>query len=158
MLLFLIVQILCFSNLQNTNAVEYLEVTHRVIFTISIDSEILGDLEIGLFGKEVPQTVNNFFTLATDGFEGKSYTGSKFHRVIKNSLVQGGDVVYGDGRGSTSIFGTVFPDENFKVNFTMPGIVAMASRGANTNGCQFFIATSAAPWLDHKHVAFGKVP
>lgn len=72
-------------------------------------------------------------------------------------MVQGGDFVSGSGRGSKTIFkAETFPDEGFPYNHEKY-CVAMANSGPNTNGCQFFICTQAAPHLDGKHVVFGKV-
>lgn len=68
-----------------------------------------------------------------------------------------GDIVKGDGRGSTSIYGKYFEDENLALNHTGPGFLGMANRGPNTNGCQFYITTMAAPWLNGHHTLFGKV-
>lgn len=72
-------------------------------------------------------------------------------------MIQGGDIVAGDGSGSISIFGRQFEDENLEINHTDVGFVAMANRGPDTNGCQFYITTMHAPWLDGKHTVFGKV-
>lgn len=69
----------------------------------------------------------------------------------------GGDIVSGDGKGSISIYGTYFADENLEINHTAPGFLAMANKGPNTNGCQFYITTMSTPWLDGKHTIFGKV-
>lgn len=70
----------------------------------------------------------------------------------------GGDIVSHDGRGSISIYGKYFEDENLtSINHTGPGFIGMANRGPNTNGCQFYITTMAAPWLNGKHTIFGKV-
>lgn len=134
------------------------EVTHKVFFDISSDGINAGTVVIGLFGKTVPKTVKNFLAFAGEGVQGHKFEGSKFHRVIKDFMIQGGDVISMDGSGSISISGEkYFPDENFDLKHTAPGILSMANAGKNTNGCQFFITTVATPWLDGHHVVFGKV-
>lgn len=72
-------------------------------------------------------------------------------------MIQGGDVLYGNGYGATSVYGKVFVDEHFGIRHDRPGMLSMANSGPNTNGCQFFITTAPAPHLDGKHVAFGQV-
>lgn len=69
----------------------------------------------------------------------------------------GGDIVSGDGRGSMSIFGKYFEDENLTIDHTGPGLVGMANKGPNKNGCQFYITTMQSPWLNGKYTIFGKV-
>ncbi|KFB41013.1 AGAP009991-PA-like protein [Anopheles sinensis] len=132
-------------------------VTSEVYMDVSIDGEKIGTIIIGLFGEEAPRTVANFRQLCTASVDGFSYRGSRFHRVIPKFMIQGGDVVSGNGHGAISMYGQYFDDENLKINHTSSGFIAMANRGPNTNGCQFYITTMPAPWLDGKHTIFGKV-
>jgi len=108
-----------------------------------------GTIELELFDGEAPKTVENFRTLATDGF----YNGVIFHRVIPDFMIQGGDPT-GTGSGGP---GYTFEDE-FNEHPVARGALAMANAGPNTNGSQFFIVTAeACPWLDGKHTVFGSV-
>ena len=110
----------------------------------------LGSIEIELFPKEAPKTVNNFVTLSKNGF----YNEVIFHRVIPNVMIQGGDPT-GTGGGGP---GYTFEDEfHSTLSFDKPGLLAMANSGPNTNGSQFFIILKATPWLDNKHSVFGRV-
>jgi cyclophilin family peptidyl-prolyl cis-trans isomerase len=108
-----------------------------------------GAIELELFDADAPTTVENFKKLAGDGF----YDGLKFHRVIKDFMLQAGCPL-GTGTGGP---GYTFEDE-FNQHKIVRGALAMANAGPNTNGSQFFIVTTeAAPWLDGKHTVFGQV-
>ncbi|XP_063794752.1 peptidyl-prolyl cis-trans isomerase-like 1 [Pseudophryne corroboree] len=114
----------------------------------------LGSITVELYWDHAPQTCRNFAELARRGY----YNNTKFHRVIRDFMVQGGDPS-GTGRGGGSIYdGKHFADEiQPDLKFTGAGIVAMANAGPDTNGSQFFLTLGPSPWLDGKHTIYGRV-
>ncbi|KAF5385705.1 hypothetical protein D9757_005503 [Collybiopsis confluens] len=113
----------------------------------------VGDLHIRLFPAQAPKAVENFVGHSRSGF----FEGIVFHRVIPKFMIQTGDPL-GDGTGGTSIWGREFEDEfSDDLKHDRPYTVSMANAGPGTNGSQFFITTTATPWLDKKHTIFGRV-
>jgi cyclophilin family peptidyl-prolyl cis-trans isomerase len=117
----------------------------------------MGDITIKFYASDSPKTVANFVKLAREGF----YNGIKFHRIIKDFMIQAGDPLTKDD-SQKSRWGTGGPGYKFEDEFNshplVKGSLAMANAGPNTNGSQFFIVTAeSTPWLDGKHTNFGEV-
>lgn len=151
--------------------------------TLAVMHTNMGDIKIKLFPEKAPKTVENFVTHSKNGY----YNGLKFHRVINDFMIQGGDP-RGNGTGGESIWGGSFPDEFDPELHNLRGALSMANSGPNTNGSQFFIVQASevpanmleqmrdledngfpaditaayaelggTPWLDFCHTVFGQV-
>lgn len=151
--------------------------------TLAVMHTNMGDIKIKLFPEKVPKTVENFVAHSKNGY----YNGLKFHRVINDFMIQGGDP-RGNGTGGESIWGGSFPDEFDPELHNLRGALSMANSGPNTNGSQFFIVQArevpanmleqmrdledngfpaditaayaelgGTPWLDFRHTVFGQV-
>ncbi|MBM3272073.1 peptidylprolyl isomerase [Candidatus Kaiserbacteria bacterium] len=116
-----------------------------------------GDITIELHESDAPTTTANFLKLAKEGF----YDGTKFHRVITDFMIQGGDPLTKDdamqARWGTGGPGYQFADEITPANRNARGTISMANAGPNTNGSQFFINVKDNNFLDPKHTVFGHV-
>jgi len=120
---------------------------------IAVLQTTLGSIEIVFFPEAAPQAVENFKTLAERGY----YDGTTFHRAIDQFMIQGGDPT-ATGSGGESMWGEPFADEfSDSLRFDQPGRFAMANRGPDTNGSQFFITVVPTPHLNDKHTIFGQV-
>ncbi len=151
--------------------------------TLAVMHTNMGDIKIKLFPEKAPKTVENFVTHSKNGY----YNGLKFHRVINDFMIQGGDP-RGNGTGGESIWGGSFSDEFDPGLHNLRGALSMANSGPDTNGSQFFIvqarevpsnmleqmrdledngfpaditaayeALGGTPWLDFRHTVFGQV-
>ncbi|XP_073954539.1 cyclophilin 40 [Choristoneura fumiferana] len=134
-----------------------------VFLDISINGEKAGRIIIELRNDIVPKTAENFRALCTGekgiGVNGKPlhYKNTKFHKAVKQFMVQGGDIINGDGTSGESIYGPTFEDENFKLTHEA-GVLSMANKGrAHTNGSQFCITSQQSNHLDGMNVVFGRV-
>ncbi len=126
-------------------------------YTQAIIKTSLGDIKVKFYNNDSPLTVNNFLNLAQNDF----YNKTKFHRIISDFMIQGGDPISKDD-SKKALWGTGGPDYRFRDEFNshplVRGSLAMANAGPNTNGSQFFIVTKdATPWLDGKHTNFGEI-
>lgn len=144
------------ENIADRWSEDSLIITNEITMDEALIKTSLGDIRIKLLEDKVPRTVANFVKLIGEKF----YDGIKFHRVIADFMIQGGDpnskgddkTTYGRG-GPGYQFADEINDEPL-----VRGILAMANSGPNTNGSQFFIITAAkTPWLQGKHTVFGKV-
>ena len=140
----------------NEEKPDFIETFEEAVSDVFMDINVNGEEKsviFKLYDDIVPKTCTNFRELARTG----KYNDCKFHRIIKDFMIQGGDFENNDGTGGKSIYGESFKDENFNVKHTKPGLLSMANSGPNTNGSQFFITTVTTPHLDDKHVVFGEV-
>lgn len=141
-------------NNEQTNTMNDLTLVKE--YSQAIIKTSLGDITVKFYGEESPATVENFLKLAQTGF----YNGVRFHRVIKDFMIQGGDPNSKDDDWSNDGIGGPgyqFADE-FNSHKLVAGSLAMANAGPNTNGSQFFIVTAeSTPWLDGKHTNFGQI-
>lgn len=145
----LILSLFCFANLLTFNYLQS-ENTEKPVLLFETTQ---GNFEVTLFPEVAPKTVENFLKHVDDHY----YDGTTFHRVIKGFMIQGGDPL-GNGTGGESIWGKSFEDEfDPALKFDHTGVLAMANKGPNTNGSQFFITTAKTPWLNQKHTIFGEV-
>ncbi|MFA5109704.1 MAG: peptidylprolyl isomerase [Patescibacteria group bacterium] len=142
------------ANKNMINPEKFLDLTKQ--YSQAVIKTSLGNITVKFYAAESPITVNNFLNLAKEGF----YNGTKFHRVIKDFMIQGGDPL--SKENNTSVWGTGGPGYRFKDEFNnhklVAGSLAMANSGADTNGSQFFVVTAeATSWLDGHHTNFGQV-
>lgn len=145
-------------NNQSASVLDSGEVKEKIMSATLHTSK--GDITIEFFDKQAPNTVANFIELAKEGF----YNGTKFHRVIKDFMIQGGDPLSKDD-GKVDSWGTGGPGYSFsdelgkgnENNKNDVGTIAMANSGPDTNGSLFFINVAPNNFLDTKHVVFGKV-
>lgn len=135
----------------------------KVFFDISIEDDPVGRLVFELWHFQYPKTVENFRALCTGekgfGSQGKRlhYLDSVFHRIYKDFIVQGGDIINGNGTGGDSIYGPTFHDESTRGKHSARGLLAMANKGRHTNASQFYITLAPAPHLDGNSVVFGQL-
>ncbi|CAN7943325.1 unnamed protein product [Ixodes pacificus] len=130
----------------------------RCFLDVDVSGEPIGRLVVELRADVVPKTAENFRTLCA-GTLGYGYRGCSFHRIVPNFICQSGCFETPSGKtGGCSIYeGRPFEDENFALLHREPGLLSMANAGPDKNGSQFFITMVKAPYLDKRHVVFGRV-
>mmetsp|Transcript_12864 Transcript_12864/g.17775 ORF Transcript_12864/g.17775 Transcript_12864/m.17775 type:complete len:269 (-) Transcript_12864:178-984(-) len=135
-----------------------------VWFSVRIGGHTLPEkIFFELFADVVPRTAENFRSLCIGNMrrsDGKrlSYRGSHFYNIVPGRFVCGGDITSNNGTGGYSIYGSTFPNENFRQSHTQRYMLSMANvKGPDTTSSQFYITTAPAPSLDGRHVVIGKV-
>tara|TARA_Y100000389_G_scaffold204235_2_gene255744 strand:+ start:202 stop:771 length:570 start_codon:yes stop_codon:yes gene_type:complete len=141
------------SKIENIDEIEKRNVYFELVNNDFFHTHDIMHVTIELDFKNTPITAYNFYQLC----KFNKYANVPFHRVIKNFMIQGGDITNRDGTGGQSYYGKEFEDENFINKHDEPGVISMANSGPNTNKSQFFILLKPSQHLDGKHVAFGKV-
>lgn len=146
------------ENKKNQDITELDEIEYKNVYFEIVDSDFFAtneimNITIRLDFKNTPITAYNFYQLC----KFNKFANTPFHRIIKDFMIQGGDITNHDGTGGQSYYGNNFEDENFINKHDAPGILSMANSGKDTNNSQFFILLNPSPHLDGKHVAFGKV-
>jgi cyclophilin family peptidyl-prolyl cis-trans isomerase len=138
----------------------------QVYLDVSIGAKAAGRVIFELFTDLTPKTAENFRGMCTGEYGNVGigsrtkklhYLNTQFHRILDGFVLQGGDIINGDGSGGHSIYGPTYADENFERKHACAGLLSMANRGRNTNSSQFFITLKPAPHLDGKHTVFGQV-
>ncbi|PRQ48911.1 putative peptidylprolyl isomerase [Rosa chinensis] len=121
---------------------QFLSVTPVWMLWSSCALSSSGRIVIGLYGQVVPKTLGE----KGKGVNGKllHYKGIPFHHIVSGFMIQGGEIIHGDGKGYESIYGGTFADENFKVKHSHAGTVSMVNTRPDSNGSQFFITTIKA--------------
>lgn len=159
-----------FANLRNaTNPIIFLDIAFIDVNASNNSTNLQTTIKeeshrlyFELFADVAPLTCENFRqfctgeSLNTISKKPYGYKNTKFHRLINNMMIQGGDFIAYDGSGSHSIYGKYFDDENFEISHEGLGFLSMSNEGKNTNGCQFFISLSSCKEFDNEYVAFGK--
>ena len=135
----------------------------HVYLDIIAGSSALGRIEIELFYDLTPKTAENFRGLCTGEYnniknkKNLSYKGTKFFEIKNNKYIIGGDIQFNNGKGSDSIYGKTFNDENFFRRHSCPGLLSTNNKQLNCNNSQFIITLKSCPELDDKHTVFGQV-